>query len=487
LSFAGESRDARKLTPRTGRLRIITLEQAYDRALASDQAIRNAYIELRSARLEPWSALTRIAPRLTGHLSYEVIRERRFTRGSMPSSLDETLAAPDIPPDGRQVRPGQLTIPGVSGPTADPALGAVGASIPLGADDFNGTHSYTRRAGLTLQQPLLDLTVFPAWRFGRLTAASAELRRQFTIRETLFGVAQAYYAVLKAQAIVSVNRDTVTLAQTQIDVARHRLELGDVARTDVFRAESVYHAARQTLIESEGLLKVSRNTLANILNLEWEAEFVVVNPPDAAPQLEPFRTYLQRGFQAREDYRSSALGIGMRVERRNEIAASYAPRIVAQANHDWDSVTTNTSNTTGQRIWSGIVAVEVPFFTGGQREIDLSRAGLALERARLDHETLTKEIEAEMLRAYADVETLRASLVALEAELLSVQHNYDDLTTNYRAGTATSLDVSAGLLDLNNARTKLLSARYHYQIALRNLQRAEGALEEGRVRGARVR
>ena len=30
-----------------------------------------------------------------------------------------------------------------------------------------------RRAGLTLQQPLLDLTVFPAWRFGRLTAESA--------------------------------------------------------------------------------------------------------------------------------------------------------------------------------------------------------------------------------------------------------------------------------------------------------------------------
>ena len=466
---------------------MITLEQAYDRALASDQAIRNAYVELRGARLEPWSALTRMGPRLTGHLSYEVIRERRFTSGAPSPFLDETLAAPNLPPELGAVRPGQLTPPGVSGPTADPVLGAVGATAPIGVEDFEGTHSYTRRAGVTLQQPLLDLTVFPAWRFGRLTAESADLRRQYTIRETLFGVAQAYYGVLKAQATVGVNRETVTLAQTQIDLAKNRLALGDVTRTDVFRAESVYHAARRTLIESEGLLKVSRNTLANILNLEWEAEFVVVNPRESAPEPEPFRTYLQRGFERREDYRASALGIGMRVERRKEIAASYAPRVVAQANHDWDNVTTNTSNTNAQRIWSGFVAVEVPFFTGGQREIDLTRAGLALERARLDHETLTKEIEAEMLRGYADVETLRGSIVALEAEVASVQHNYEDLTTNYRSGTATSLDVSAGLLDLNNARTKLLAARYDYQVALRNLERAEGVFQEDRVRSSRVK
>jgi outer membrane protein TolC len=471
----------------SGRLRLITLEQAYDLALASDQAIRNAYIELRSARLEPWSALTRMGPRLTGNLSYEVIRERRFTSGPATTALDETLVAPDLPPRPGAASPGRLTAPGVSGPTADPALGAVGASAPLGASDFDGTHSYTRRAGLTLQQPLLDLTVFPAWRFGRLSAESARLRRRFIIRETLFGVAQAYYAVLKLQAIVGVNRETVALAGEQIDVAKYRLSLGDVARTDVLRAESVYHAARRTLIESAGLLKIHRNTLANILNLDWEADFVVVNPREAAPEREPFRTFLQRGFERREDYRASALGIGQRVERRKEVAASYAPRIVAQANHDWDSVTTNTSDTNAQRIWSGFVAVEVPFFTGGQREIDLSRAGLALDQARLDHEKLAKAIEAEMLRGYIDAGTLRESIIALEAEAAAVQQSYEDLTTNYGAGTATSLDVSAGLLDRNNARTSLLGSRYDYQVALRNLARAEADFQEDRIRATRVK
>jgi len=283
---------------------------------------------------------------------------------------------------------------------------------------------------------------------------------------------------------------TVGMAGSVLDVhdlanEQHAAQLQHDARDDQSHAERVgcqqHHLCR--VDEQHEHSKDRRKRCKHISGNSAERRLHANLAPDA----EPFRAFLQRGFERREDYRASALGIGMRVERRKEIAASYAPRIVAQANHDWDNVTTNTSNTSGQRIWSGFVAVEVPFFTGGQREIDLHRAGLALEHARLDHETLTKEIEAEMLRGHADVETLRGSIVALEAEFASVQHNYEDLTTNYRAGAATSLDVSAALLDLNNARTNLLAARYDYQVALRNLERAEGVFQEDRVRSTRVK
>src|SRR5436190_16787517 len=87
-TLAGDQGEPKNSPRAPGRLRLLTIEQAYELALASDQAIRNACIELRSARLEPWSALTRMAPRLTGNLSYEVIRERRFTSGPASPFLD---------------------------------------------------------------------------------------------------------------------------------------------------------------------------------------------------------------------------------------------------------------------------------------------------------------------------------------------------------------------------------------------------------------
>jgi outer membrane protein TolC len=459
-------------------------------ALASDQSIRSAYIELRTAQLEPWSALTRIGPQLIGNLGYELIREKRFaseTNANAGTALDESLVAPDV-----RVMPGapgsnQLTPPVMSGSTPESATGAVRPAVPLASPSFEGTRSYTRRAGLFWQQPLLDLSVFPAWRFGKLSAATAELRRQFTIRETLFGVARAYYAVLKIQAIVAVNRETVALARDQVKVAESRFSLGDVAHADVLRAQSVFEAARRTLIESEGLLDLNRNTLVNILNLDWDTNFTVVDPAEAPPVRDSFNEILETAFGRREDYRASALGIGQRIERRKEVAAGYAPRVVAQANHDWTNVTSNTSNIEAQRIWSATVAVQVPFFTGGQREIDLRKAAYAIDQARLDHEKLTNAIQAEVKRAWIDVRTLRESIVALQAEVLAAQRAYEDLTNNYQFGTATSLDVSAGLRDRNNARTSLAGTRYDYQVALRNLQRAEALFQDHRVRSARVK
>src|SRR5438105_644855 len=50
---------------------LLTLEQAYDRALATDQTIRIAYWEIRKANLLPWSALAKLGPQITANGSYD--------------------------------------------------------------------------------------------------------------------------------------------------------------------------------------------------------------------------------------------------------------------------------------------------------------------------------------------------------------------------------------------------------------------------------
>src|SRR5579871_3528624 len=49
----------------------LTLEQAYDRTLATDQTIKIAYWEIRKANLLPWSALAKLGPQLSAGGSYQ--------------------------------------------------------------------------------------------------------------------------------------------------------------------------------------------------------------------------------------------------------------------------------------------------------------------------------------------------------------------------------------------------------------------------------
>ena len=350
---------------------------------------------------------------------------------------------------------------------------------------LEGVESETRHAGFTLSQPLLDPAVFPAYRLGKLSAKAARLQERFTIRQTLFGVAQAYYNVLRQQSVVGINQQTVDLANTQLGLAQARFSAGAVARIDVLRATATLEAARNNLILSQGQLESNRDTLSNILNLGGATNFVLAEPANAPEEQAAFEQILKRAYDGREDYQVSAIAIDQDIARRGEVVAQYGPRVVAQASTLWTAGSGGGSSRT--HLNDAFVSVQMPFLTGGQREIDLRAANHQISQTRLNFEKTTKSVESEVKNAWLRVGTGRESIKALSAEVEAATQNYSDLQAQYEAGTATSLDVQSALRDLNNSRTLLTSQRYDYQIALRDLQRAEAVFEQSRVEKAKVK
>lgn len=421
--------------------RLITLEQAYDRALATDQSIRIAFHEVRKADLLPWSALTRIGPRLIGRANYG--RSERSTKGTVQqfgtTNTDRT------------------------------------------ARSRTGTGALS----IALEQPLIDFTVFPAHRFGRLSAAAARLQRQFTIRETLFGVATAYYEVLKQKRLVDVNRESVRLAGQQLEFAQKRANVGEVTRADVLRAQVAVETARRTLVESENLLELNRNTLGNVLNLAPNTPFRIVEPPDYPTTLPPFEDLLARACAHREDLRVKEIAIEQDIALRGQVIGEYAPRVTAQ----FDSERSNTTGSSAQNShdWQATVGVSVPFFTGGQREIDLRTANERIAQTRLAREQAAKDVESEVKQAWLSVRSLKQTLKALHAQVVAAEQGYHDLDLQYRQGTATSVDVLSSLNELNTARKDLAVETYAYQIALRNLEQVAGVFQQARVQNSRSR
>jgi outer membrane protein len=401
----------------------LSLEEAYDRALATDQSIRIAYAEVKRNDLLPWSALTRMGPRLTGNGGY-----------SRPES--------------------EITTP--QGPVL-----------------VRNWH-----ADVTVQQPLIDATVFPAYRAGKLSAQAARLAHQFTVRNILFAVTRAYYEVLKAERIVSVNRQTLDLAEQQLELARHRFNAGEVAKTDVLRAQVTVERARRTLTTAENSRQLSATILSNTLNWGRDTHFSVLDPPRADAEIEPLEAQQNRATEQREDLRVARLTIEQSRQHEREVRAQYWPRLLAQWSNQWvDPETTASRND----FWQAGVAVQIPLFSGGQRELDLKRTRLETEESRLNRESLVKSVEIDVQQAWLNVRSLAQSLQALEAEVAAAEENLRNLQNQYRAGAATSLDVQNALTDLSTSRTDQAIQTYDYQVARRNLDRATGLFQQARI------
>ena len=401
----------------------LSLEHAYDRALATDQNIRIAYEEVRQARLLPWSALTRLGPRLTGTANY--------------NKPKDNIISP-----------------------------------------FGPIVTETKSAAITVEQPLIDLTVFPSYRYGKLSAHAARLAQRYTVRNVLFGVTQAYYNTLKQQQIFAVDRQALDLANQQLTLAQQRFDAGVATRTDVLRARVSVEQAQRALTEDEDSLRLACNLLSSILNIGPDRPLQLIEPASCATNLPPVETLLATADQQREDLQVSQLAIQQSIQQHRQVAAQYAPRVVAQWSNEWITPETFSQH---NDFWTAGVAIQMPFFEGGQRELDLHRTDYQTRQASLETENLGKSIEIQVREAWLRVHTLARTLETLRAEVAADEENYRDLQNEYRAGSATSLDVSTVLTELNTARTKLATQTEDYQVALRNLEVVTGVFQQARV------
>jgi outer membrane protein TolC len=283
---------------------------------------------------------------------------------------------------------------------------------------------------------------------------------------------------------VAVDRETLRLTNQQLDLAQKRATVGEVTRADVLRATVTVEQARQALVQDEGVLEVDRNTLANILNFPPDTPFTVVEPPDYSGVLQPFPKLLGKAYAHREDLKVKDIAVEQDVAKRNQIIGEYGPRVVAQV--DGTRAHSSGSSANSANDWDAVVSVQVPIFTGGQREVDLLTANRQIEQTKLDRDKTAKDVETDVRNAWVTVRTLQQTLKALHAQVVAAEQGYHDLETQYRAGTATSVDVLTALNDLNNARKDLAVQTYGFQVALRNIEQTTGVFQETRVQRSKI-
>jgi len=111
----------------------------------------------------------------------------------------------------------------------------------------------------------------------------------------------------------------------------------------------------------------------------------------------------------------------------------------------------------------------------------LKRQAIQVEQTEEDYAKFREAVQEEVTNAFVAVRSLRETIDALEAQVDAEQQAYQDVQTQYRAGTARSIDVLDALRTLNNARKDLAVQTYGYELALKRLDQVTGVLEEERV------
>ncbi len=320
-----------------------------------------------------------------------------------------------------------------------------------------------------------------ALRTARLTQDQALLQHKAVVSDTTMAVRIAYYDVLLAAQEVVVSEASLELLQREQDDAERRFQAGTVPSFNVLRAKVEVANARPRLIRARNAYRIAKNNLSNLLGYHlptdvWEdIPLRLSGSFDVAKLNLPLPAALAQALEKRPELQALRKAEALRQENVVSAKAGRLPSVQAYggyASHNSAFTSDLTRDLTG---WETGVLLSWDLFDGRLTEGKVYEARALLERARIETDDTTRQVELEVRTAYSNLLEAWEVLESQKEVQEQAQEALRLAQARSDAGTGTQLDVLSAQTALTEARTTQVQAEHDYAVAGARFERAIGA------------
>jgi outer membrane protein len=292
--------------------------------------------------------------------------------------------------------------------------------------------------------------------------------------EFLFGVAAAYFDVLKAEKTLDIAKANVDRLTTYRDAVDVKLQLEEVAKTDKFRAEAELSNARAELLTAENSLKYARAVLSQLAGLD--GEYGVTDPETF---IDPTENYGITELKAiAHDHRAELKSM----ERQQDIAekqvkyyrSEYWPTVSLNGSYSKTEQSPSSAFVMSSEDFSVGLTLNFSLFDGGLKKAQVGEALAWQRQADLGYRSVKKQIDLDVEQSYLSVSSAKSVLGALKDQETYARSNYDAVLKQFEYGVANSVDIMDANTLLVTAERQLSDAGYTYQLAILKLNRSQG-------------
>jgi outer membrane protein len=292
--------------------------------------------------------------------------------------------------------------------------------------------------------------------------------------EYLFGVASAFYDILKAKRAREIAAANTGRLKGLRDAVATRLSLETTTKTDLFRAEAELSKAKTEEISAGNQLSLAQAVLRRLVDLTRGYDIV---EPEAADQGEfaadTLEAMKKEAMAHRAEIKVLALESKIAEQTVRFTKGEYWPTLSVEGQYVNSEQDPGTPYVVEDSLSAGI-RLDVPLYDGGLRRANVSQSRSRQHQAELQLKALTRQIEVEVEQAFLLVTDLASTITALEDQLKFAKENYDAVAKLFAHGLADRLDVLDANTLLANSESQISEARYSHQLSLLGLARARG-------------
>jgi outer membrane protein len=330
--------------------------------------------------------------------------------------------------------------------------------------------AYQLTAAGILAQPLFRRALFPAREAGRAGVEATQALSARAREQLMIDVTSAFINVLRARQQVEVAKNSAKRAEAQLAGAKTRLKVGGGNKTAELLAAIDVSRARILVIRIEGDRQATEATFERLIGIAPPGELVLPPTPEVA-----------RSLSAALDVsrvRTDRLALHHRTEQARAQTGVLKARIFWPTLDATGTVSTvYPAGFSGQSLnWSAIGLLSVPLFQTGDEWVQMRLQQVAAGQAALQESLLDKRITEDVKQAMVRLETTKQALETSVALAETATENYRLVSSQFKIGATTFLEVTnaqAALVDAENLR---LVAQFDRELAVYQLLFSTGQL-----------
>jgi outer membrane protein TolC len=342
----------------------------------------------------------------------------------------------------------------------------------------NAVHEYSSQGNV---HEALGVAGIYAVRSASAAAAVARARAEIASRGLVVIVVQNYFAALAAQRKADLAQKAADEGDQFLNLTKNLESGGEVAHSDVIKAELQAQERRRQLQEARLSLLNARLDLAVLLFPDFSDHFELTDDLHASIPLPTLGEVQQQASHENPDVRGAIAAAQQAQENVGFERAGYLPTLSLDYFYGIDAsrFATNSIFMGGQipNLGSSASAtLNIPIWNWGATQSRVKQAQIHQAQSARELSFAQRKLLAEIQSLYNEADTALSELSGLSRSAELAAESLRLTTLRYKGGEATVLEVVDAQTTSAQAANSYEDGAVRYRVALANLQTLTGVM-----------
>jgi outer membrane protein len=322
----------------------------------------------------------------------------------------------------------------------------------------------------------IGLSSIADYRRARAVEALANAKAEIATRGLVVTVVQSFYGAIAAKR-------KITNAQQAADEAQHFLKIseqleggGEVAHSDVVKAQLEANDRNRDLQESTLAEEKARLALAVLIFPNFTRDYQVVDDLSLAPPLPELHQVQDLAANNNPELKAAVAAMRASEQEVTSAIGGHLPSLSINYFYGIDATQyatkTDGINNLGYQVSA---TLNLPIWNWGATQSRVKQAQLQRDQAKLELSAAQRQAIADLQTLYSEAQLARNQLDLLHQSVDLAQESLRLTNIRYQGGEATALEAVDAQNVLVQARNNYNDGQVRYRVAIANLQTLTGS------------